>query len=306
MNALTEAHALLWQEFFWPLAAVVLAGLIIPPAGVHLVARRVPFLALALPQWAFTGMAAALALFPWWASHDWPGIARSFDGFGVEPSKPYLIAFAALGTAMALATLALLGRRGGGSPAGSHAATLYVAGLGLTEVFKTISPLGDQRLEQLMHGELLAATRPAVMTLALTACPVALMLTWIAPRLVFTAAESRVAVALGMRPGRWTAAFYVLFGTLVAATVTVIGPLPVFAFALGPAVIVRHLARSVRQLVILSATLGAIGAYSGAWCSVLAEWPMGASTVIATIAFGLLAGCCSAAWRTIARGPRQH
>ena len=97
-----------------------------------------------------------------------------------------------------------------------------------------------------------------------------------------------VAIALGLRPERWTLLLCVLFGVLVASTVTVIGPLPVFAYMLVPAVVVRQLAGSVWQLVVLCTILGALGGYTGAVTSVVMSWPMGASTVMGLAGFVLL------------------
>jgi ABC-type Mn2+/Zn2+ transport system permease subunit len=91
---------------------------------------------------------------------------------------------------------------------------------------------------------------------------------------------------------------------LVAATVPVIGPLPVFAMMLGPPVMMRPVVRSARGLFIASSLTGALGAYLGAVGSVMADWPLGASAAIITTVAGGITAMAVLAFRRASRPAR--
>ncbi len=288
MNAFVEANRLLFSDFRWAFFAALLLGACIPVAGSFLVLRRVPFLALALPQSAFAGMAIALFIFPHWILMATLGTEPSLDHEGVEPTNAYLFCGAALAVAATLAALAVAGRGPTTTHVGSHAALAYVLTLALGEILRGMTPMGEQKLERLIHGELIATNGKDVLFFAVTVIPATLWLALRRERMLFISAEPHVAAAFGLRTGPAVACLYGLLGTAVAASVPVVGPLVVFALLLAPAVMWRPIARSTRGQLAGSAVLGLAAAYVGSVAATMLDWPLGATIATSIVALGAI------------------
>jgi ABC-type Mn2+/Zn2+ transport system permease subunit len=276
MNPL-EAHRLLVEHFPWALFAAVALGALLPVAGSFLAMRRSPLFAVALPQSAFAG--TALGLWGWSRFH-----GPHADGVDHEPSAMFLRASAAAAVAATAALLAWRSGRGPAADGGSRAAVVFVAALALGESFRALAPLGEQRLEPLLHGELIAMGRgESLWTVAVVGAVVATLLAFRRP-ILFASAEPAVAAAAGVRVDAASIALHACVAAVVAASVPTVGPLFALAGLVAPPLLLRRSSRSVGAALRGAAFAGATGAYGGALFAASADIPLGAAAALGVAA----------------------
>ena len=274
---MTAALELLWAPF---LACLVLAGIHVY-LGLHVLARGVIFVDLALAQAAALGMTAALIA----------GHARE---------SPAAYAYALLFTAVGAALFALTRRRPREAPGGPAAepavpqeaivGIVYAVTAALTVLALDRAPQGGEQIKQLLVGGILGVTPRDVARLAVLYAIVG-GAHWLCRRPLLALSFG------GEHPHAraWDFVFYLTFGVVVTSSVQAAGVLLVFSFLIVPAVIAALLVTGVgRRLAVGWATATAVSvaglALSYAW-----DLPTGAAVVAAFgAALALVAGARTA------------
>ncbi len=290
---LFAAQALLWEHFREPFLLALALGLALPVAGAMLAARRAPLFAVALPQAAYAGAAAGLFLGPYLHVHD--------DLGGGPPHEPPTIVLKLGALAFTVLAAGWIARNGIGARAasgGARAGVVLVAMTALAEVFRSLSPFGDQRLEPILHGEAIAVGGGEALFTGGVVTAAALGLLIFRRTLDFAAAEPSAARAAGVRTGPAAVAFFGTTALIVAVATPVTGPLLVLAGLLaGPSLLIGRVG-SVGGLLAFSSGSGLVGAYFGATASVSAEIPLGAAAALGITA---TAAALSVVLRTVGR-----
>jgi zinc/manganese transport system permease protein len=268
----------------WPLAAaLVLAGMH-AWLGLHVLARGVIFVDLALAQVAALGATVALLAghAPHGAGTSWYALAFTAGGAAV---------LASLRDRPALARAAI--------PAEAVIGIVYAVAAALTVLTLERVPLGGEQVKALLVGSLLGVTRDDV--LRLTALYSALgILGWLARRPL-------AALSFGgpLRHARvWDFGFYLVFGLVVTSSVRVAGVLLVFAYLIVPAVAGAALAFTPTRRLAIGWTVGALGSVAGIAASFRWDLPTGA-TVVATLGALLAALGAALGLRRLVRGGRR-
>ncbi|HEV8474884.1 MAG TPA: metal ABC transporter permease [Methylomirabilota bacterium] len=268
----------------WPLAAALVLAGIHAWLGLHVLARGVIFVDLALAQVAALGTTVALL-----AGHPSQGAAAYW----------YALAFTAGGAALLASLRDRPGLARAAIPQEAVIGIVYAVAAAVTVLVLERVPMGGEQVKALLVGSLLGVTAEDVVRLAAlygalgVAC-------WLCRRPL-------AALSFGgaLRHARlWDFGFYLIFGLVVTSSVRVAGVLLVFAYLIVPAVAGAALAASPARRLAIGWTVGALASVLGIAASYRLDLPTGA-TVVATLgallaAIGLVLGA-----RRIARGGRR-
>ena len=277
---MADAFALLWAPF---LVAVVLVG-IHTWLGLHVLARNVIFVDLALAQIAALGATVAFML-----GHP----VSSAASYG------YSLLFA-LGAAVLLATTRYWSGR---ISQEALIGVIYVVAAAAGFVLVDKAPQGTEHIKQVLTGNILTTGVEELLWVTPLYLLIGLLL-W----------RTRAGVP---RPGdgwqswAWDVLFYACFGVVVTSSVALAGVLLVFSFLIIPAAIGMLYADGLRRLFVGWA-VGIVASGVGLMVSYDADLPTG-STLVCTFGATLaIAGLLRAAgrldgarWRVVGRACRS-
>lgn len=211
MSTLLDTVALFWPAF----VAAVAVSLACAMVGVHVAARRLVVVGVALPQVAAFGIAMSFLVPGWFLLGDHDAAALAAEAVGV-------------------AILALGARR---SRLGQDAIAgiLFVAAGAGTILVVQRSAGGIEEIRHLVEGNVLAIHAPDLGGLAAALVPVALLHVVGLRRMLLVTFDRETAAVLGVRTGLWDALFYASLAVVAAAGVHATGTLFVFGFLVLPA-----------------------------------------------------------------------
>jgi len=295
-----------WDLLLLPLlACLVLAG-IHAYLGLHVLARGVIFVDLALAQVAALGMTAALLA-------------------GHAPESPGAYAWALSFTVLGALVLALtrdttaeteieerpgfpgarraLGGLGGhfepphvSIPQEASAGIVYAVAAACTVLVLDRVAQGGEQIKQLLVGGILGVTRDDVVRLAGLYALIG-ALHWLCRRPLL--ALSRGGNVPGARA--WDFVFYLTFGLVVTSSVRVAGVLLVFSYLIVPAVIGTWLGGTTARRLAIGWAVGVVMSVAGLTASFAWDLPTGATIVAA---FGALLALVALARSLVLLGAR--
>ncbi|MBI4242464.1 MAG: metal ABC transporter permease [Planctomycetes bacterium] len=203
----------------WPfLASVVLAGIHVY-FGIHVIARNVIFVDLALAQIAALGAVV--------------GIYLGYE-HGKEETAIYLysIAFTLIGAAI----FSISRSRNQTVPVEAIVGITYTVAFALTLIILSKSPIGSHELDRLLKGDILWVTKDKVVITAIIYAAVGLF-HYLLRKQFFSLTfsyETNDAAKLGVRFIDFL--FYMSFGVVVASSVSLVGVFLVFSYLVIPSV----------------------------------------------------------------------
>jgi zinc/manganese transport system permease protein len=251
----------------WPLVAALVLAAIHAWLGLHVLARGVIFVDLALAQVAALGV--TVALLAGHAAH--------------EPAAYwYALAFTAGGAGL----LASLRGRERALPAAIPQEALigvvYAVAAALTVLVLERVPLGGEQIKALLVGSILAVTADDVVRVGALYGAIA-SVHWICrrplARLSFGGTVARARL--------WDFVFYLTFGLVVTSSVRIAGVLLVFAYLIVPAVIGAALASTAGRRLLAGWSVGSVASVVGLAASYRWDLPPGA-TIVATLGAALV------------------
>lgn len=253
------------------LACLLLTGFL-AYLGLHVLARGVIFVDIALAQIAALGGAVA-------------------SYFGVEPHSTeawlWSLAFTFAGAALFASTRGLRRR----VPQEAFIGITYaVAAAGALLVAHSL-PHGDEEIKEILVGSLLTVTLREVGITALIFLALAALHLVFRRRFLELSFESEHAAQEGLRPMLWDLLFYASFGVVITSSVQMAGVLLVFSFLIVPAVFSALFFERLLARLTLAWALGALVSALGLWGSFRFDLPSGAAVVVsfgAALLFGLL------------------
>jgi zinc/manganese transport system permease protein len=241
------------------LACVVLTG-IHAYLGLHVLARGVIFVDLALAQVAALGIALAFL-----AGHP----IRS------EAAYWYALVFTLGGAAL----LAASRTRRAPVPQEAIIGIVYAVSAAAAVLVVDQAPQGGEHIKQLLVGSLLTVTLGEVGTLALLYGALG-ALHWAIRRPLLEISFGAEAAA-GRAVRWWDFVFYASFGVVVTSSVRVAGVLLVFSYLIVPATVGALVARSVAGRLATGWALGLAVSAAGLAASYAWDLPTGATVVVA-------------------------
>lgn len=269
----------------WPLVAALVLAAIHAWLGLHVLARGVIFVDLALAQVAALGV--TVALLAGHAAH--------------EPAAYwYALAFTAGGAAL----LASLRGRERALPAAIPQEALigvvYAVATALTILVLERVPLGGEQIKALLVGSILAVTPEDVVRVAALYGAIGIV-HWLCrrplARLSFGGTVARARL--------WDFVFYLTFGLVVTSSVRIAGVLLVFAYLIVPAIVGAAVASTPMRRLLAGWGVGSAASVLGLAASYRWDLPPGA-TIVATLGGALVSVAAAVgAWRLAVRVRRD-
>jgi zinc/manganese transport system permease protein len=250
-------------------AALILVG-IHGYLGIHIIARGVIFVDLALAQAAAVGWTAGhLGLAAWLATHT--GLPEAVAG--------YAIGFAATLIAAALFSLSRMEHTR--VPQEAIIGIVFVVSSAATILLASQAASGAEHVQDLLTGSLLWTTWPTIVKTAVL-YGVLGVIHWLLRDRFFTISLAPAeAHARGWNVAWWDFVFYALFGLVVTSSVAIAGVLVVFSFLVIPAVIAFLFTERPRPLLAVAWSVGTLATLLGLVVSYLADLPTGPLVVCA-------------------------
>ncbi|HEU5297054.1 MAG TPA: metal ABC transporter permease [Burkholderiaceae bacterium] len=270
------------ELLLWPfLAGLVLVGMH-AWLGLHVLARGVVFVDLALAQLAALGLTVAVI-----AGH----AVQSDAGYA------YALAFAALGALL----FAVARRHEAAMPQEAVIGIVYAVSAALGVIALDRAPQGAEHIKQLLIGSLLTITPQEVASLA--ALYGAIGLLHVVMRRPLVHASFGAPEGGPSRPAGgwlvWDLMFYGSFALVVTSSVRLAGVLPVFSYLIVPAAIAGLLARSLVARLILAWLVGVVAHAAGLLASWQWDLPTGPAVVAA---FGAATAAVALAFAVVRAG----
>ncbi len=254
-------------EFLWVpfLACLVLTGIHVY-LGLHVLARGVIFVDLALAQVAALGITIALL-----AGHP----------IQSEAAYWYALAFTVGGGLL----FSMSRTRRAPIPQEAIIGIVYAVSAAVAVLVVDRAPQGSEHIKQLLVGSILTVTPAEVGTLALLYTVIG-ALHWVIRRpLLEISFDPEAAQNQGRWVHWWDFLFYASFGFVVTSSVRIAGVLLVFSYLIVPAAVGALLASSVMNRLLIGWGLGFVASILGLIASYAWDLPTGA-TVVTT--FGAL------------------
>jgi zinc/manganese transport system permease protein len=251
----------------WPLLAALVLAAIHAWLGLHVLARGVIFVDLALAQVAALGVTVALL-----AGHAPDGSAA----YG------YALGFTAAGAALLASVRDRPRVLAAAIPHEALIGSVYAVAAALTVLVLERVPLGGEQIKALLVGSILGVTREDVLRLGAVYATIGLV--------HYLCRRPLAALSFGgpvSRARLWDFVFYLTFGVVVTSSVQIAGVLLVFAYLIVPAVIGAALASSPWRRLLAGWAVGSAASVIGLGASYHWDLPPGA-TIVATLGATLL------------------
>jgi zinc/manganese transport system permease protein len=268
---LGELFAILWAPF---LMCLVLTG-IHAYLGVHVLAREVVFVDIAMAQIAALGATAAF-----------------LAGYETDTWQSYAGALTA--TLVGAVVLALTRSRRKHVSQEAVIGVVYAVSSAAAVLLADRSAHGAEQVRGMLVGNLLAV-RPLEVAEVAALYAIVGLLHWFCRRPFFViSTDPDRAYAAGWRVRTWDFVFYASFGVVVASSVRVAGVLLVFSYLIVPALAGVALGGSVLMRLLIGWSFGTVVSVLGMLASAAFDLPTGATVVCA---FGLTLSAFGIAFR---------
>jgi zinc/manganese transport system permease protein len=265
--------AILWAPF---LMCLVLTG-IHAYLGVHVLAREVVFVDIALAQIAALGATAAFLF-----------------GHEIDTWESYALGLSA--ALLGALVLALTRSRRRHVSQEAVIGVVYAVSAAAAVLLADRAPHGADQVRTMLVGNLLAVRPEEVAKVALLYAAIGLF-HWLCRRPFFLiTTEPESAYREGWRVRLWDFLFYASFGVVVTSSVRIAGVLLVFSYLIVPALAGILLGRTVSHKLLIGWAFGSLVSVLGVAASAVFDFPTGATVVCA---FGLTLIVLWGAFRTV-------
>jgi zinc/manganese transport system permease protein len=260
------------------LCACVIMTVLLAYLGMHVLAREVIFVDIALAQIAALGAAVG-----------------SF--FGIEPHTPLSYAcalgFTTAGAGVFAAARSLRHR----VPQEAFIGVTYAVAAALAVLVANFLPHGDEEIKEILVGSLLTVETSQVVLMAIVFAVVGLVHLLLRHRFLECSFGTGSGPPEDINAALWDFFFYVSLGLVITSAVQAAGVLLVFSFLVVPAVFSALFARRLAARLAIAWVFGIGVSVLGLWGSFWLDVPSGAAVVMAFGAALLAATLARAALR---------
>ena len=254
-------------EFLWvPFLACLVLTAIHVYLGLHVLARGVIFVDLALAQVAALGIAVAFLL-----------------GHPIQSDAAYW--YALLFTVGGALVFAASRTHRAPVPQEAIIGIVYAVSAAAAVLVVDRAPQGGEHIKQLLVGSILTVTPGDVGLLAVIYALIGVLHALVRRPLLEISFDAQGAMARGRWVRWWDFVFYASFGVVVTSSVRIAGVLLVFCYLVVPATVGVLLTPSVRGRLLVGWGFGALVSIFGLVASSVSDLPTGAAVVVT---FGLL------------------
>ncbi len=251
------------------LACLLLAGIHVY-LGIHVLARKVIFVDLALAQIAAFGAVYGVLL----------GYEMHDDAWAI---KGFSLAFAILGAAV----FSLTRMRHERIPHEAIIGITYAGALSATILASANLAHGADEVRDLLAGSILWVQGDVLIATAILYALVGLFHYLFRHKFLQLSLNPELAEQQGLSVRWWDFLFYLTFGFIVTSSVAIAGVLLVFSYLVIPAVIAMLLAQSLTGRLIVGWIVGALVSFLGVAISYAGDLPSG-PTIVVSFALALV------------------
>ena len=238
--------------------------------GIHIIARGVIFVDLAIAQMAALGWTVAV-----------------LAGFEAGSPGAYLIGL--LTTLLAAGLFSVTRMRNRYITQEAIIGIVFVVASAATILLTSQAPRGAEHVEELLTGALLWVTWPEIVRIGLVYAVLGVLHWLLRRRFLTISLQPDLARSAGWSIAGWDLLFYALFGIMVTLSVQVAGVLLVFSFLVIPAVIAFLFTGRPSRLLLIAWLSGSAAVALGLLVSYVGDLPTGPTVVCAFAALLLLA-----------------
>ena len=270
MELITE-----WRWMIAPLLACLILSITHVYFGIHVVARKVIFVDLALAQIAALGATYATTL----------GYDANNAGDKLAVAL-YSLAFTFVGAGL----FAIARMRKERVPQEAFIGIVYAAASATAVLILSKSPTGGEELKHMLVGDILLVSTP---TIAFDAVLYSLVLIFhfiFRKKFLAISIDAEAAQGSGINIRIWDMIFYMSFGVLVTQSVSIAGVLLVFSYLVIPAVIAQMWRDSIIGRLVLGWMVALSASVVGILWSFYADYPTGPAVVMTLAAFLIVSG----------------
>lgn len=246
--------------------------------GVHVLAREVVFVDIAMAQIAALGATAAFL-------------------FGYETDTWQSYGSALLATLLGAVVLAFTRSPRRHVSQEAVIGVVYAVSSAAAILVADRAPHGAEHVRGMLVGSLLSVGLSEVAKVAALYAAVGALHWWCRRAFFLISTDPTGAYAGGLRVRWWDFLFYASFGVVVASSVRIAGVLLVFSYLIVPALAAVAVGGSILSRLLIGWSFGALVSVIGIIASAALDLPTGA-TVVCVFGVSILAiGAASRAWR---------
>ena len=231
--------------------------------GIHVIARKVIFVDLALAQIAALGATYATTL--------------GYDPYG-DSLKVSLFSLAF--TFVGAGAFAIARMRKERVPQEAFIGIIYAAATAASILILSKSATGGEELKHMLVGELLLVSPKAILNMALLYASIGVFHIVFRKKFLAISIDPEAAEASGIHVRFWDMLFYMSFGVVITKSVAVVGVLLVFSYLVVPAVIAQMWSNTVRGRLFLGWGVAILASVAGIIWSFYSDYPTGPAVVV--------------------------
>jgi zinc/manganese transport system permease protein len=254
------------SELWWmliPFLACLVLSINHVYLGIHVIARKVIFVDLALAQIAALGATYALTL----------GYDPNTDSLKVSL---FSLAFTFVGAgAFAIARM-----RREKIPQEAFIGIIYAAASAAAILILSKSATGGEELKHMLVGDVLLVSLPSVLNMVLLYGAIGIFHVIFRRKFLAISMDPLKAEASGINVRLWDILFYMSFGLVITKSVAIVGVLLVFSYLVVPAVIAQMWTDTVRGRLLLGWLAAILASISGILWSFYSDYPTGPAVVV--------------------------
>ncbi len=253
------------------LACLVLSGILIY-LGLHVIARKVIFVDLALAQIAALGATYALTL-------------------GYDPNDdPLPVSLLSLAfTFVGAGAFAIARMRKEKVPQEAFIGIIYAAASAAAILTLSKSATGGEELKHMLVGDILLVSLPTVIQMALLYIAIGIFHLIFRNKFLAISLDPEKQEAAGTNIRFWDLIFYMSFGVVIVKSVAIAGVLLVFSYLVVPAVIAQMFSETIMGRLLLGWLVALMASMLGIIWSFYADYPTGPAVVVMLGMFLILA-----------------
>lgn len=231
--------------------------------GIHVIARRVIFVDLALAQIAALGATFALTL----------GYDPATDSLRISL---FSLSFTFVG-AVAFAIARMRKER---VPQEAFIGIIYAAASAAAILILSKSPTGGEELKHMLVGDVLLVTPHEILNMALLYGAIGLFHLIFRRKFLAISITPGDAIGANINVRLWDILFYMSFGVVITKSVAIVGVLLVFSYLVVPAVLAQMWAETIRGRLLLGWLVAILASTLGIVWSFYADYPTGPAVVV--------------------------
>ena len=258
-----------------PLLACLILSIPLVYLGIHVVARKVIFVDLALAQIAALGATYATVL----------GYDANLAGDDLAVAL-FSLAFTFVGAGL----FAIARMRKERVPQEAFIGIVYAAASATAILILSKSPTGGEELKHMLVGDVLLVSMPTIINDAILYSLVGIFHIIFRKRFLAISVDSEGAQAAGINIRVWDLLFYMTFGVLVTRSVAIAGVLLVFSYLVIPAVIAQMWRDTIKGRLILGWMAALSASFAGILWSFYSDYPTGPAVVMTLASFLIVSG----------------